>query len=174
MLNGLSSDHRDRISLLYALSLVGRCSEDQLLRYILDADIMDQFGFYLALGDLKEASLVKAVESIEGNVLVILPEGRKSLEMFAGDIWDSVQTKLDRKREQWKQTIREELQMPASWKEENGHYRVRLRALEADEEILAIEMIVPDKAQALDFCSRWPAGASEIYGVINHILGLQK
>ena len=115
---------------------------------------MSQFQFYLALGGLKEAGFIREARHLEGTLLILTPQGRESVEMFACRIRASQTEKLNANAPAWKRRIRDELQMPASWQETDNGFAVTLRALEGGAEIFSMTLTAATKAQAKRFCER--------------------
>ena len=110
-----ATEEEDKLVLLSAVDRLGGCTEEQLLRFLVENRLMSQFQFYLALGGLKEAEFVREARHLEGTLLFLTPQGRQSVDMFAGRIRASQQEKLDVNAPVWKRRIRDELQMPAVW-----------------------------------------------------------
>lgn len=92
--------------------------------------------------------------------------------MFASRIRASQQEKLDTYAAEWKRRIRDELQMPAEWKEtDNGFFRHAARAGKAGAEIFSMTLTAATRAQAKRFCERWPSRAPFLYQTIMEQLG---
>ena len=125
-----ATEEEDKLVLLCALSRLGGCTEEQLLRFVVETELITQFRFFLALGELKETELVREARHLEGMLLILTPEGRQSVELFGTQIRASQQQKLDENVKQWRRRIRDEQQMPADWKETDNGFVVTLRALE--------------------------------------------
>ena len=166
-----ATEEEDKLVLLDALSRLGRCTQEQLLRYVVENELQSQFRFFLALGALREAGFVRETSHLEGTLLVLTPEGRQSLELFGGRIRASQQEKLQKSGAHWRRRIQNELQMPADWEETDNGYSVTLRALESGEEIFSMTLTAATKAQAKRFCERWPRLAPKLYQQIMGELG---
>ncbi|MDO5300479.1 MAG: DUF4364 family protein [Clostridia bacterium] len=166
-----ATEEEDKLVLLCALDRLGGCTEEQLLRFMVENALQNQFQFYLALGGLKEAGLVRESRHLEGMLLILTPEGRQSMEMFASRIRASLQEKLEENGAVWRRRIRDELQMPADWKETDGGFIVTLRALESGAEFFSMTLTAATKTQAKRFCARWPQRASYLYQTIMEQLG---
>lgn len=166
-----ATEEEDKLVLLCALGHVGGCTQEQLLRFMVETDLMNQFQFYLALAGLKEAGFVRQSSHLEGQLLILSPEGRQGLELFGARIRASRQEKLDKVGPIWRRRIRDELQMPADWKETDNGFSVTLRALESGAEIFHLTLTAATKAQAKRFCERWPQRAPVIYQTIMEQLG---
>ena len=52
-----ATEEEDKLVVLSSLNRLGGCTEEQLLRFLVENRLMSQFQFYLALGGLKEANL---------------------------------------------------------------------------------------------------------------------
>lgn len=166
-----ATEEEDKLVLLCALDRLGGCTEEQLLRFVVETSLQSQFRFYLALAALQEAGMVRKSRHLEGMLLILTPEGRQSMELFASRIRASQQEKLDTHSAAWRRRIREELQMPADFCPAGNGYAVTLRALESGEEIFSMTLTAATKAQAKRFCQRWPEKAPYLYQTIMAQLG---
>ena len=108
---------------------------------------------------------------IARGMLVLTPEGRQSMEMFASRIRASQQEKLETHSKAWRRRVRDELSMPADWEQKGSAYAVTLRALESGEEIFSMKLTAATKVQAKRFCARWPESAPYLYQTIMARLG---
>ena len=81
-----ATEEEDKLVLLASLDRLGRCTEEQLLRFVVETALQSQFQFYIALSGLREAGFVRESRRLEGRLLVLTPEGRQSLEMFGSRI----------------------------------------------------------------------------------------
>ena len=165
-----ATEEEDRLVLLCAVDRLGGCTEEQLLRFVVETGLMSQFPFSLALSSLKEAGLVRTSRHLEGALLHLTPEGRQSMELFASRIRASRQEKLEKNCAAWKRRVLDELSTPAQYEQSGSGYAVTLRALESGEEIFSMRLYAATKAQAKCFCKRWPAEAAGIYqGVLERL-----
>ena len=94
-LDAHATEEEDKLILLSSLSRLGGCTEEQLLRFLVESALMNPFQFYLALGGLKEAGFIREARHMEGILLFLTPQGRESVEMFASRIRASQQEKLE-------------------------------------------------------------------------------
>ena len=163
-----ATEEEDKLVLLCALDRLGGCTEEQLLRFVVETGLQSQFQFYLALSGLKEAGLVRQSRHLEGTLLCLTPEGRQSMEMFASRIRAS---KLDAHGPAWRRRVHDELSTPAQYAPAGNGYAVTLRALESGEEIFSMTLTAATKAQAKRFCERWPRLAPKLYQQIMGELG---
>ena len=168
-----ATEEEDRLVLLASLDRLGGCTQEQLLRFVVETQLQSQFQFYLALGGLREAGFVRETEHLEGKLLVLTPEGRQSMEMFGSRIRASLLEKLDEHGAAWRRRIRDEQLMPAEWHERGSGYAVTLRTLEEGAEVFSLSVSVPTKEQAQRFCAQWPANAPFLYQTIMERLGAQ-
>ena len=166
-----ATEEEDKLVLLCALDGLGGCTQEQLLRFVVETELVTQFRFFLALGGLKEAGLVRETSHVEGTLLILTPEGRQSVELFASQIRASQEQKLADNVKTWRRRIRDEQQMPADWKETDNGFIVTLRALEGGAEFFNLTLTAATKAQAKRFCERWPRKAPELYQTIMRELG---
>ena len=103
---GQREGHRDKLTLLYTLLHIGKCTEEQLVRFNDAFSLMEEFQLYVSLGELKDAQMVREEKCIEGKLLSVTDEGKKSLEMFEGDVWPSAKIQVDIHAEKWGFRIR--------------------------------------------------------------------
>ena len=141
------------------------------LRFVVETALVSQFRFYLALSSLKESGFVRESRHLEGMLLILTPEGRQSMELFASRIRASQQEKLEKNSAAWRRRVRDELSMPADFVPSGNGYAVTLRALESGEEIFSMTLTAATKVQAKRFCQRWPEKASYLYQTIMAQLG---
>ena len=174
MLDVHATEEEDKLVLLASLDRLGRCTKEQLLRFVVETDLESQFQFAIALAGLYETGLVRESQRLEGKLLVLTPEGRQSLEMFGSRIRASLQEKLREHGGAWRRRVKAELQMPSEYRPEGSGYAVTLRALEAGEEIFSMTLTAATKVQAKRFCERWPKEASYLYQTIMERLGETK
>ena len=166
-----ATEEEDKLVLLCALDRLGGCTEEQLLRFVVETGLVSQFRFFLALSGLKEAGLVRESHRLEGMLLILTPEGRQSMELFGSRIRASQQEKLNRHSAAWRRRVLDELSMPASYEPCGNGYAVTLRALESGEEIFSMKLTAANKVQAKRFCARWPEAAPYLYQTIMGRLG---
>ena len=171
MLDVHATEEEDKLVLLASLDRLGRCTKEQLLRFVVETELQSQFQFAIALAGLSEAGFIRESQRLEGRLLVLTPEGRQSLEMFGSRIRASQQQKLAGHGAAWRTRIREEQQMPADWEETDHGFIVTLRTIEAGAEIVHLRLTVADKQQAKRFCARWRENAPFLYRTIMDRLG---
>ena len=166
-----ATEEEDKLVLLCALDRLGGCTEEQLLRFVVETGLESQFRFFLALSGLKEAGMVRESRHLEGMLLILTPEGRQSMELFASRIRASQQEKLDQHSAAWRRRVLDELSTPAEFTPSGNGYAVTLRTLESGEEIFSMQLTTATKAQAKRFCERWPKAAPYLYQTIMEQLG---
>lgn len=171
MFDARATEREDRLVLLCALSRLGVCTQEQLMRFLVEAGLQGQFQFLLALSELREGGFVREVVRPEGRLLVLTQEGRQSVELFGAEIRASLQERLNAQAGPWRERIREELQMPADWEETGEGFLVTLRALEAGQEIFLMKLTAATRQQARRFCERWPKCAPRLYQTVVNALG---
>lgn len=166
-----ATEEEDKLVLLASMDRLGGCTQEQLLRFVVETQLESQFQFYIALSGLKEAGFVREAERMEGKLLLLTPEGRQSLEMFGSRIRASQQEKLEQNGAAWRRRVRDEQQMPADWTQTDAGFVVTLRTVEAGAEIFSLRLTVANKEQARRCCERWPREAPFLYQTIIGRLG---
>lgn len=171
MFDAHTTQEEERLIVLSALSRVGGCTQEQLLRFLVETELMNAFQFYLTLGGLREDGFVRESHQLEGTLLILTPQGRQSVELFGTRIRASFLEKLEENGDIWRRRLRDERQMPADWQETDNGFVVTLRALESGAEIFRLTLTAATKAQAKRFCERWPERAPALYQTIMEQLG---
>ena len=171
MLDVHATEEEDKLVLLASLDRLGGCTQEQLLRFVVETELESQFQFFIALAGLREAGFVREAERLEGRLLLLTPEGRQSLEMFGARIRASQQQKLEECSAAWRRRIRDEQQMPAQWQATENGFVVTLRTIESGAEIFSLTLTAASKEQARLFCERWPQSAPFLYQTVIGRLG---
>ena len=164
----------DRLILLCAVGALGTSTEDQLLRFAVEAELFPQFRFLLLLRSLSEEGLVTSRKNAEGRLFFLSPEGRETLRLFSSEIRPSVQARIAQYAPGLKRQYRDERQLPAGWRETENGIEVTLRALEDGKEMLSVRLFAENRADAQRFCERWPEAAQEVYGTLIQALSRKK
>lgn len=164
----------DRLILLSAVGALGASTEDQLLRFSVEAELFPQFRFLLLLRTLAGEGLVSSRESGEGRLFFLSPEGRETLRLFSSEIRPSVRERVARQAQALRRQYRDERQLPSAWRETPDGFEVTLRALEDGKETLSIRLFAATRVDAQRWCARWPEAAQEIYGTLIRALSQSK
>lgn len=165
------TEEDDKLLLLVAMGRLGSCTQEQLMRYAVETQLLPQFRFLLALGDLRDAGLVRETKRLEGVLLTLTPEGRQSAELFGGRLRASQLATIGETATDWRRRFLDELNTPADWEETEDGYVAHLRVLESGAKLLEMNVAAATRAQAKRFCERWPQRAAIIYQTIMGQLG---
>ena len=162
---------RERLLLLRAVELLGGITEDQLLRFLVNAQLMDPFTFLLTMGAMKEEGLVVEERRAGKHVVLLSEQGTRQLEEQIGQIDFETEQVMVEHASRLKRAFRDERQVPSEIHREGDHFRATLRALEDSGEFLSISITTDGRELAEQYCERWPRKAAKIYQTIIELLG---
>ena len=160
-----------RLILLDALAELGGVTELQLLRFMVESDLMDYFTFKLELSALEESDQVRQASSAQGTLLTITEEGRYVLSAFLRRVpagrRDCVHEQAERLRGAFRSELERQLDaFPLS----EGRQGLRLRLLENDSALMDLSMSLETPQPEHLLRKRWFDHAQDIYGTITRCL----
>lgn len=157
---------------LCALERLGPTTALQLLRFMVENELMDYIALQLAMAELDEMGLLRKIPHELGALYALSEEGFSTLRMFHKRIPHSRMRQIEAAAPAWKHRFREEKQVMADWSQDTmGEYTVRLRLLEGEMPLLDMSLSLPTREQAVTFCTNWPRRAGELYARLMHELG---
>lgn len=157
---------------LYALDQLGPTTALQLLRFMVENELMDYIALQLSTAEMDEMGLLRKIPHELGALYAPSAEGYETLELFKKRIPHSRITCIDQAAPAWKQRFRHEKQVLADWVETpGGEFQVRLKLMESELPLLDMTLSLPTREQANTFCARWPEAASELYALLMRTLG---
>ncbi len=157
---------------LYALDRLGPTTALQLLRFMVENEMMDYIALQLSTAELDEMGLLRKLPHALGALYAPSAQGYKALDLFRDRIPYSRATEIDAIAPNWKRRFREEKQVLGDWeKMPSGEYQVHLKLLESELPLLEMHISLPTREQATQFCARWPQEAGALYAHLMHTLG---
>lgn len=172
MTNRQPSMTEQKLVTLYALDRLGPTSALQLLRFMVDNELMDYIALQLAIAELDEMGLLRKLPHALGALYAPSAQGYEALDLFRNRIPHSRVTLIDKIALSWKRRFREEKQVLSDWeKTPAGEYLVHLKLLESELPLLEMTLSLPTREQASLFCERWPDAAGELYATMMRALG---
>ncbi len=157
---------------LYALDQLGPTTALQLLRFMVENELMDYIALQLATAELDEMGLLRKLPHELGALYAPSTQGYETLKLFQRRIPRSRIALVDEAAPIWKRRFREEKQVLADWETTaSGEYQVRMKLMEGELPLLDMTLNLPTREQAARFCARWPALASELYAHMMRTLG---
>ena len=129
------SEHR--LVILCALRALGPVTDEQLLQFMADGELMNWFTLQPALLELEEQGQILRTEGAIGSLITLTEEGRYTLETFTQRIPQSRRDTIGRLAPELKRRFRLEQQTPAERIPlPDGRSCVRLRLLEGGTALL--------------------------------------
>lgn len=161
-----------KLVILYTLDKLGASTALQLLRFLVENELMDYIEMQIATAELTEAGLLRRPTHELGPLYALSEQGHQALSMFQQKIPYSRREQIERVARVWRQRFREEKQVLADFvQQESGEYLVRLRLLEQELNLLDLSLSVPTREQAHQMIKNWPERAGEVYRSIMEKLG---
>lgn len=160
-----------KLVLLYALDRLGPVTNQQLLQFLAELDLMDYFTMQLNLAELTEQGQVTPVEHPLGTLLCIAPAGAYALEVFTQRIPASRRTVIDEHAPVYRESFRLDQQTPAQSSVPVGSgIGIRLCLMEGDSMLLDLLMRLQDADTPVFLQKRWRMAAQGVYEAINLLL----
>jgi len=157
---------------LYTLDRLGPATALQLLRFMVENELMDYIALQLSAAELDEMGLLRKAPHALGALFAPSAKGYETLQLFESRIPHSRAALIDEIAPVWKRRFREEKQVLADWKSTpTGEYVAHLRLLEGELSLLDVRVSLPTREQANRFCRRWPQAANELYAQLMQALG---
>ena len=143
---------------------LGPVTDDQLLRFMVDCDLMNYFTLQLGLSEMEEQGSVRRVEQPLEPVLEITSAGRALVTEYLPKLPQSRRTQVDAAAQEYRQRFRLQQQTPAELVQlPDGSRCLRLRLLENGRTLLDIWYTLP-KGMKLDRVhERWCSVSSAFY-----------
>lgn len=164
---------KDKIVVMYALQkLAAEPTREQMTTFFGQYDLMPFFELQSAVYELEEGGFLAAVPRPYGQAYCLTPRGKDTLAMFIERVPQSKLAQVDAFADAYREKLRRQTQY-ASFAERTGGgaFRVTLKAMELDGEILRINILLPDEASARLAQRAWPERAPAIYRTILAKLG---
>ncbi len=161
-----------KLVILLALDQLGPTTALQLLRYMVENELMDYITLQLAIAELDDTALVRKVPHTLGTLYAPSAQGYETLRAFQGRIAPSRIEHIRSTAAAWGQRFRTEKQILSDWRQApTGEYIVRLQLMEQELMLLDLSVTVATREQAGTFCARWPEAAPELYAQMMRALG---
>ena len=157
----------NRLVILYAMSRLGPVTAMQLLRFVVELDLMNYITLQLSLSEMEQQGQITRRAHPGGELLEITAEGRFTLESFERHIPRSRRARMDEGAGAYRPRFRQEQLAPADAVTlADGTACVRLRLLEERASLMDVLVYMPLSQVPTVLEERWHACAQEVYEAV--------
>ncbi len=165
-------DSEYKLVILYALSRLGPVTNMQLLRFMVELDLMNYFALQLNLSELQEQEQILEKPSPLGTLLTVGEKGEYTLTAFAHRLPGSTKDVIDTSCALWQSRFRREQQTLAeSFTLSDGRMCIRLRLLEGERALIDLMLTLDSSSAVPQLAERWGRAAQAVYDAIMSQLG---
>lgn len=163
---------KNKLIVLYVLrELDLALTREQLTALSGERELMPYFELQSAVSELEEEGLVAAVPQAFGQVYSLTAGGRDTIDMFFERLPLSLREDIeDYVRQNGGKVIRSAQYASGTEKLPSGAYRATLKAIEGDNELIALNLLLPDAQSARLACKQWEGSAGDIYRYVFNLL----
>ena len=164
-------ESEQKLLILLALRCLGGVTQLQLLRFMVEEDVMNYFVLQLNLCELEETGQVRLRHHALGSLYELTEQGRYTLESFDGRIPASRRQALEAGAARWKPQFRAEQQNQVDanrW--EGGRRGLRLRRREGDSALRDLSLAVEKHVTEGELRKCWQRAAQEVYTTVTQAL----
>lgn len=157
----------NRLVILYAADRLGPVTGMQLLRFMVEADLMNYITLQLNLSELEEqGKLVRRAHPC-GELWELTEEGRYAWRNFERHVPYSRRERIDRQAREYRSRFRQEQLAPAdALTLSDGTACIRLRLLEERAAMMDLLLYVPAAQVPTVLEERWYASAQTVYEAV--------
>lgn len=162
-----------KLMILYLLDQVSfPLTSSQLSDFFLDKEYTTYFTLQKVLGELQESNFISSRQIGNLTHYTISDDGRATLRYFSNELSSAVTGDMDEYLQKNKYRMRSEVSLTADYYKPDGmDYVVRLRIHEGKQDLLNMELAVPDERSAETIAANWKAKAQPIYQHLIDSLG---
>ena len=156
---------KNKLTILYFLRELGtELTREQFTTFGGERELMPFFELQSAVSELEEEGLIAAVPRTFGQAYSLTATGCETIDMFAERLPLSLREALQEYAETCGERLRRSAQYSCGMEKcISGAYRVMMKAMESDNEIVAISVLLPDAESARTACKHWETVAGDIY-----------
>ncbi|HMM31404.1 MAG TPA: DUF4364 family protein [Clostridia bacterium] len=156
---------KNKLIVLYVLREHGlELTREQFTTLAGESELMPFFELQAAVSELEEEGLIAAVPRVFGQAYTLTAMGRETIDMFAERLPLSLREELQEYVELSGGKLHRSAQYSSGTEKlPSGVYRVTLKALESDNELISLSLLMPDAQSARLACKNWENSAGEIY-----------
>ena len=164
-------DELVRLMVLCCLTYLGPCTDQQLLEWVSEYDVMNYFDLMIALSELCKQGQAECRQKRRKSWYQITDAGRKTLELFENRVPASVRSRLKETADAWRMRFSRDNQIRTEVKEtDQNEYEVTLAVVEQDRETMTLQVVVPTKEIAWRMVRQWREHVQEVYSMVFRVL----
>ena len=164
-------ESEQKLLILLALRCLGGVTQLQLLRFMVEEDLMNYFVLQLNLCELEEMGQVRVCHHALGSLYELTDQGRFTLDSFDGRIPVSRRKALEDGAARWKAQFRAEQQNQAdAIPMKGGRQCLRLRMLEGNSALLDLSLTSERHVTEGELRKRWQGAAQAVYTTVTRAL----
>lgn len=159
---------KDKIVVLYALDrLPAEPTREQMTTFFGAYNMLPFFELQSAVYELEEGGFLAAVPRPYGQAYCLTQKGKDTLYMFLERVPQSKRTEIDGYAEDYREKLLMQTRYASALERTGqGTYRVTLKAMERNAELVRIELLMPDESAAKLAQNAWPERAPAVYNAI--------
>lgn len=156
-----------RLTILYASGCLGPVTDAQLLRFMVELDLMNYITLRLTLGELEAQGQMTRRAHPCGELWELTAEGRFAMESFGRRIPRSRRERMDRAADVYRTRFRQERLAPADAVAlPDGQVCLRLRLTEERAALMDVLLYMPAQQAPTMLEERWQACAQQVYEAV--------
>lgn len=159
---------KDKIVVMYALKkLSAEPTREQMTTFFGKYDLIPFFDLQSAVYELEEGGFLAAVPRPYGQAYCLTPRGKETLDMFIERVPQSQRAQIDAFADDYRDKLFEQMHYASAVERTGrGTYKLTLKAMELNGELIRIEVLLADEADAKRAENAWPERAPAIYSAI--------
>jgi hypothetical protein len=136
----------------------------QVSDFILEREYTNFLNLQQAIGELIDASMIKAESSHDHTHLSLTPDGIRTVSYFGGRISELARAEIDEYLRHNELELRNEVSITSAYKKTApGEYQAHLSAKDNGISLVDITLSVPAEETAVQICDNWRTNNQEIY-----------
>jgi len=159
---------KDKIIVMYALKKLSvEPTREQMTTFFGSYDLIPFFELQSAVYELEEGGFLAAVPRPYGQAYCLTPKGKETLDMFIDRVPQSQLIQIGEYADAYREKLFQQTRYASAVERTGrGFYKVALKAMELNGELIRLEILLPDEESARRAEKVWPERAPAIYAAI--------
>lgn len=159
---------KDKIVVMYTLKkLTAEPTREQITTFFGQYDLIPYFELQSAILELEEGGFIAAVPRSYGQAYCLTPKGNQTLDMFIERVPQSQRAQIDSYVDSFGELLLQQTRYASAFERTGrGTYKITLKAMELNDELIRIELLLPDEDSVKRAEKAWPKRAPAIYAAI--------